>query len=538
MPMDSSPNLGAYAGTNPNSNVLAPPPSPPAQPSNWTNIYATPEYRELSARRLAGAVRVPTVSYDDILPPEQDDPRWRPFEDLQVYLRKTFPLVHTHGSPQIINRYSLLYTLPGSQRSLKPLVLAGHLDVVPVPTPSIWQHPPFSGTIDADYVHGRGSNDDKNCVIGILSALERLLEGGWIGRRGIVLAFGADEEIGGFYGAAHIFSALLSTYRPNGIAMLVDEGGSGVDTIYGRDFAVPGVVEKGRTNFVVEVDTSGGHASTPPTHTSIGVLAKIITAIEDTPIFHPRLSATNPIYAYLTALSLYSNPAQLPSWIADGVQASTPAEFQALAEKFAAQGAHERYLLQTSKAATVLVAGDKVSSLDVRRFSNSLAEQAKVTINTRVEISSSIHEVQSTYLSLIAPIAKQYSLLVNGASPTNSLSASFSSSSPTTSTIGNITLSYGSHGSLHEPSPQAPYDAKSVAWTVLARANQAAFGPQVVTAPGLMTGGTDTRHYWNLTKNIYRWTPARAGTRYGAHDVDEKIKLVMQMDEVSTDEGF
>lgn len=64
----------------------------------------------------------------------------------------------------------------------------------------------------------------------------------------LVLAFGQDEEIGGHFGAAFVNQHLLSLYGADGIAMIVDEGGSGVDdTQFGRTFALPGVVEKGST---------------------------------------------------------------------------------------------------------------------------------------------------------------------------------------------------------------------------------------------------------------------------------------------------
>jgi len=38
-------------------------------------------------------------------------------------------------------------------------------------------------------------------------------------------------------------------------------------------------------------------------------------------------------------------------------------------------------------------------------------------------------------------------------------------------------------------------------------------------------GNTDTIHYWNLTRNIYRFTPARVGTRKGVHGTDEKLDM-------------
>lgn len=58
------------------------------------------------------------------------------------------------------------------------------------------------------------------------------------------------------------------------------------------------------------------------------------------------------------------------------------------------------------------------------------------------------------------------------------------------SSIGNISLTVNQPG---PPSPITPTD--SSAFEVFAKAVQAAFGEDVVTAPSSMTGNTDTRHY-------------------------------------------
>lgn len=61
------------------------------------------------------------------------------------------------------------------------IVLNGHLDVVPVETPSAWQHPPFGGDRVNDRLYGRGSADMKaGLAIAMLTLhdLETTLEGG------------------------------------------------------------------------------------------------------------------------------------------------------------------------------------------------------------------------------------------------------------------------------------------------------------------------------------------------------------------------
>ena len=86
-----------------------------------------------------------------------------------------------------VNSYGLLYTLPGSSKDLKPLVMMAHQDVVPVPDPTRWKHPPFEAFFDGQWLWGRGSVDCKNNLVGILSAMERLLEQGFNNKRTIIL---------------------------------------------------------------------------------------------------------------------------------------------------------------------------------------------------------------------------------------------------------------------------------------------------------------------------------------------------------------
>lgn len=41
-----------------------------------------------------------------------------------------------------------------------------------------------------------------------------------------------------------------------------------------------------------------------------------------------------------------------------------------------------------------------------------------------------------------------------------------------------------------------------------------------------MTGNTDTRFMWNLSKNIYRFTPASRSGDLGIHTVNERLEFL------------
>src|SRR3984893_13499854 len=53
----------------------------------------------------------------------------------------------------------------------KRLLFMSHTDVVPVEDESLWEHPPFSGTIDPGRIYGRGADDDKADVAAHCMAL-------------------------------------------------------------------------------------------------------------------------------------------------------------------------------------------------------------------------------------------------------------------------------------------------------------------------------------------------------------------------------
>lgn len=77
-----------------------------------------------------------------------------------------FPQVYSSPLVQceVINNYSLLFTVKGSDPSLKPYLLISHLDVVPV-TDQTWDVPPFSGEVKDGFIWGRGTLDVKNGVM-------------------------------------------------------------------------------------------------------------------------------------------------------------------------------------------------------------------------------------------------------------------------------------------------------------------------------------------------------------------------------------
>lgn len=132
----------------------------------------------------------------------------------------------------------------------------GHQDVVPVlpATESRWKYPPYSAHYDGRFIWGRGASDCKNVVIGVLEALETLLENDFTPERTILAGFGFDEEISGPQGAQFIAKHLEDTRGKNSLELILDEGGLGIKEMNGAMFALPGLGEKGKSEHADERD--------------------------------------------------------------------------------------------------------------------------------------------------------------------------------------------------------------------------------------------------------------------------------------------
>lgn len=479
------------------------------------------EFRNKSIKRLSGAVQIPTQSFDD-LGSVGVDPRWDIFYSFADYLSHTFPLVHATLQLEKINTHALLYTWPGTDLSLKTTVLMAHQDVVPVPESTVeqWKYPPFSGFYDGKNVWGRGANDCKNQLIGILEAVEALLEAGFVPRRTIVLSFGFDEEISGQEGARNLAEVLLKRYGHNGAAVIVDEGAVNIES-WGAHFAVPGVAEKGYVDIDVTVRMPGGHSSIPPQHNGIGVASELINLIEANP-YEPYLDEDNP---YLSLLYCGAEHApEFPSKLRRLLHKRSKKEStckkhsgkDALALEAAKAGLGIKYLFTTSVAVDVIHGGVKT---------NALPERTQFTVNHRINVGSSSSAILNHITSLALRVALKYNLTLT---PFNG-----------TEVPSSITLT--ARDTKLEPAPVTPTSKSPSPFSVLSGTTRALYGKELLVAPGIMTGNTDTRYYWGLSEHIFRYGPGWDKGQQGLgniHTVDERIGVEAHVDVVRWMWGF
>ncbi|CAK9440074.1 uncharacterized protein LODBEIA_P41740 [Lodderomyces beijingensis] len=483
--------------------------------STVLKILFDPTFRNASAKKLSGAVQVATDVYDEDPSVEEDPQYWQDkFEPFYNYLNKTFPIAFTHFKVELVNSHGIIITWQGSDSSLKPVLLTAHQDVVPIQPSTLnqWTYPPYEGKYDGDKLWGRGSSDCKNLLVGLLEALEQLYVFKFRPKRSIVLGFGFDEEIGGDRGAGAIANHLTSKYGDDSFYAIVDEGGQSI--AYENDvlLALPGTGEKGYTNIHVGLNTPGGHSSVPPNHTSIGIISKLLESLEEDP-FPPIFTPKNPTFHEYQCVAKYSS--SLPSHLKWGI---LQAEHNPRANRVAKNWLFDksllsRYLISSSQAIDIIKGGVK---------SNALPEYVEAVINHRVAVESTVEEVYNHDLYHVNQIAESFNLGV--------ISENTTLREPTEN--GYFTIR--SSGTL-VPAPVTPTTGR--VWELFSGNirhvyEQLAFsdpkseyhGQTVVVAPGIATGNTDTKFYWNLTRNIFRYRPGlMTSVESHAHGVDEHI---------------
>jgi acetylornithine deacetylase/succinyl-diaminopimelate desuccinylase-like protein len=97
-------------------------------------------------------------------------------------------------------RASVVARVEGTDPQRDALLIHGHLDVVPARAED-WRRDPFGGEIAEDCVWGRGAVDMKDMDAMMLAVVRERLRQGRRPARDLVLAFLADEEAGGKWGA-------------------------------------------------------------------------------------------------------------------------------------------------------------------------------------------------------------------------------------------------------------------------------------------------------------------------------------------------
>lgn len=253
---------------------------------------------ERAASGLSEMIRCKTVSNPD--PSLENEAEFQRFEELIASL---FPEVHRVCTLEKPSPRALLFRWRGRSAE-NPTVLMSHYDVVAADEEA-WDKPPFGGIIENGVLWGRGAIDTKVTLNGILQAAESLISGGFVPENDIYFAFGGNEEING--GGA---PSIVSLFRERGIkpSLVVDEGGAVISGVFpgvSEPCAVVGIAEKGMLNLEYRVVGGGGHSSAPAPHTPVGKLSRACARLEARPFRYKLTAPTRAMFDTLGRRSTF-----------------------------------------------------------------------------------------------------------------------------------------------------------------------------------------------------------------------------------------
>jgi carboxypeptidase PM20D1 len=431
---------------------------------------------DAAAKRLSRAITYRTISHFDTSNLDA-----AAFQSFQTFLLNSYPAVHRALTREYIGEsLTMLYRWQGSDPSLEPLLLLAHQDVVPVPpdTEARWSQPPWDGVIADGFVWGRGAMDDKGNLMAILEAVEALASRGFAPTRTVYLAFGHDEEVGGTGAKA---TAELLTSRGIRADFVVDEGMAVVDGLIpglDRSAALIGVAEKGYCSVRLVVEQAGGHSSTPPPSTAVGILAAAIVRLEQAPMPARLDGVTRSLFDYVAPeLPLGPRVAFANLWL-----------FEWVVKRQLASSPGTNATLRTTTAATMIQGSPK---------DNVLPNRAEAVVNFRILPGDDVDDVVAH---------------VNAA-------------------VGDDRVQVETLGVCSDPSPVS--DPESESFALMQRTIGEVF-PGAVVAPALVLGGTDARYYTGVSDDVYRFSPYRyvMSDLSRAHGIDERISIEHHADAI------
>ena len=174
-------------------------------------------------------------------------------------------------------RTSVVARVPGIDRTLPPLLVHAHLDVVPA-IESEWSRDPFGGEIEDGCIWGRGAVDMKGSIATTLSALRSLQRAATAPRRDLVVAFFADEEAGGQLGAGHVISEAAELFA-GCTAAIGEVGGFGYSLNEAHRAYFVATAEKGVWWTRLTAHGRSGHGSMVNSNNAILTLANDVLQI-------------------------------------------------------------------------------------------------------------------------------------------------------------------------------------------------------------------------------------------------------------------
>ena len=420
-----------------------------------------------SLTNLSKSITFKTISHPDYKKFDYSE-----FNSFLKWLENEYSLIFQNLEKKYFGK-TLLLKWNGEDTSLNPILLTGHYDVVPIKANAneTWREDPFSGKIDNTYVWGRGALDDKSGVIAILEAVNYLLENNFFPKRTVYLSFGHDEEIGGNMGAAKVTDYLIE----EGVRLewSLDEGSFLLEDIIpgvNKKIAIINVAEKGGLTIQLTAKSKGGHSSMPRSDSSIGHLAEALTKLEKNPLPGKLEGVSLELFDTVSRYMPFQNKILFANlWL-----------FEPLINKTLSQSPSMNAVLRSTTALTMLSASDRA---------NVLASEANGVINFRLHPRDNPETIMNHVKKL----------------------------------VGNENIEIKKLGEGQLASEVS--ERNSFGYSIISNSVRRVYD-DIIVAPGLMVGGSDSKHYAKASINSFRFNPfpLSAGELSGLHGIDEKIR--------------
>ncbi len=372
--------------------------------------------KSIAFRTVAGAGQVPKLAayYADLL-------RQAGFADDDIVIT---PLGETA---------TFAATIKGSDTTLKPLLMIGHMDVVAA-DPADWTRDPFVPVEENGYIFGRGAEDNKYDVTMMVMTLAALKKEGWTPRRTVTLLLSGDEE------TDMLTTRALAERYKDAELLLNGDGGGGLLDEQGQPILYQlQAGEKTYADFEIAFTDPGGHSSAPTAGNPIYRMAKAID----------RIAAHRfaPMRNELTKASLSLSADQIGGDVGQAMQRFAQSGDMAAADLLSS---HPEFVgqVRTTCVATMVQGGHAL---------NALPQSAKINVNCRIFPGVTFETVRAELETVV-----------------NDPSARFT-------TLGNP------QGS--DASPLRADVLKAVTAAVEAR------NPGVVIMPSMSAGATDSVHF-------------------------------------------
>ncbi len=437
-------------------------------PNLQTKIKALPApvLSDDALKHFQQAITYPTISFGDTK-------KWDsiPFINFRKFLESTYPLVHQNLARETVGEYSYVYKWQGKNTALNPFILMAHQDVVPIEETTIkqWTCEPFAGTIKDGFIWGRGTTDDKINLISILESAEKLLTENYQPERTVYFIFGHDEELGGKKGAVKI--AELFRQRNIKADIIMDEGGivtkKEVPGIT-KPIALIGTAEKGYMSLEFSVNKKGGHSSQPDNETAIDILLKAIVQLRANPFETHFVKATDGLIKYLGPEMQFPN----------NIAFANPWLFSSIIKSEYKKSRTGNAMIRTTAVPTIVNAGIKDNVIPT--LATAIVNFRLLPGDSSTMILKKVKEIINDKRIIIKPFGDNIS---EGSNTTPTTSIAF------TRIDSIIKLSY----------------------------------KEVVSAPFLLIGATDSRHFSEVSDNIIKFSPMV--DPIGFHGIDERVSL-------------